>query len=105
MSVQSTVLPPDTTAPLEVETGDRDVARARARSRRLVLVQLLRLALAVFVVGGWELSTRVEWVDPFFFGQPSGIAAQVVKWVQNGTAQGPLWEQILVTLEETVLGL
>jgi NitT/TauT family transport system permease protein len=104
MSVQSTVLPPDTTATLEVETGDRDVARARARSRRLVLVQLLRLALAVFVVGGWELSTRVEWVDPFFFGQPSGIAAQVVKWVQNGTAQGPLWEQILVTLEETVLG-
>jgi NitT/TauT family transport system permease protein len=35
---------------------------------------------------------------------PLGIANQILKWVQNGTAQGPLWEQILVTLEETVLG-
>src|SRR6202011_448893 len=56
------------------------------------------------IVGGWEVSTRLEWVDVFFFGQPSGIAAQLVKWGQNGTAQGPLWEQILVTLEETILG-
>jgi NitT/TauT family transport system permease protein len=43
-------------------------------------------------------------VDPFFFGQPSGIGAQLVTWVQKGTAQGPLWEQIVVTLEETVIG-
>jgi NitT/TauT family transport system permease protein len=102
MSAQSTVSPPDALAP--EETGDHDVARARARSRRFVLVQLLRLALAAIVVGGWEFTTRVELVDPFFFGQPSGIAVQLVKWIQNGTAQGPVWEQILVTLEETVLG-
>lgn len=88
----------------EVQLDDRDVARARARSRRQLLVQVLRLALAVFIVGGWQISTQLELVDPFFFGQPSGIAAQLVKWVQQGTAQGPLWEQILVTLEETVLG-
>src|SRR5207237_488452 len=44
------------------------------------------------------------WVDSFVFGMPSVIGAQLVKWFQNGTAQGPLWEQILVTLEETVLG-
>ncbi|MCA1645261.1 MAG: ABC transporter permease [Chloroflexi bacterium] len=80
------------------------MARARAGSRRRWVVQLLRLLLAIFIVGGWELSTRLDWVDVFFFGQPSGIAAQLVKWAQNGTAQGPLWEQILVTLEETVLG-
>ena len=88
----------------EVQSEDRDVTRARARSRRRWLVQALRLALAVFIVGGWQISTQLEVVDPFFFGQPSGIAGQLVKWVQNGTAQGPLWEQILVTLEETVLG-
>jgi NitT/TauT family transport system permease protein len=84
--------------------GDRDLARARARSRRNLLVQSLRVLLAVFIVGSWELTTRAEWVDKFFFGQPSGIAAQLVKWVMNGTAQGPLWEQIVVTIEETVLG-
>ena len=86
------------------QSEDRDVARARARSRRRIFVQVLRLAVAVFIVGGWQISAQLEWVDPFFYGQPSGIAAQLVKWVQNGTAQGPLWEQIAVTLEETILG-
>jgi NitT/TauT family transport system permease protein len=95
------------------DSFDYDQARRRARDRRRVLVQILRVALAVFIVGTWELTTRVGcygpdsgtcFVDPFFFGQPSGIWSQLVKWVQVGTAQGPLWEQIAVTLEETVLG-
>src|SRR5919109_2696403 len=105
MSVQNTELlsaPMTTTA--AAETPDRDLQRARERSRRNVLVQVLRVAVAVVIVGGWELCARTNWLDPFFFGQPSGIATQLLKWVQNGTAQGPLWEQILVTLEETVFG-
>jgi NitT/TauT family transport system permease protein len=104
MSAQSTVLLRSSAAAPELAAADFDLVRARAGSRRLMLVQVLRLALAVFIVSGWELATRIDLVDPFFFGQPSGVAAQIVKWVQNGTAQGPLWEQILVTLEETVLG-
>jgi NitT/TauT family transport system permease protein len=84
--------------------GDRDLARARARSRRKFIVGTLRVALGIVIIATWELTTRLDVVDPFFFGQPSGIGAQLVKWFQNGTAQGPLWEQILVTLEETVLG-
>jgi len=92
---------------------DHDAARKRARDRRRILVQVLRIALAVFIVGTWELTTRLGCtgpdsgtcvVDPFFFGRPSGIWAQLVIWVEKGTAQGPLWEQIAVTLEETVLG-
>lgn len=108
MSAPSTDLRPRSTAEAagasDVDVTDRDVERARARSRRQILVQLLRVALAVVIIGGWEIGARAEIVDPFFYGQPSGIAAQLVKWFQNGTAQGPLWEQILVTLEETVLG-
>lgn len=93
--------------------ADRDVERAQQRARRRVLVLGLRVALAVFIVGSWEILTRLNChgpdsgtcvVDPFFFGQPSGIGAQLVTWVQKGTAQGPLWEQIVVTLEETVIG-
>jgi NitT/TauT family transport system permease protein len=68
------------------------------------MVVALRVGLAAFIVASWEFTTSREWVDPFFFGQPSGIAAQLVTWVKDGTAQGPLWEQIAVTLEETVLG-
>src|SRR5579864_395309 len=107
MSVESNALHLDvvlTQEAREVQSEDRDLARERARARRRLLVQLLRLAVAVFIVGGWQLGTQLGWVDPFFYGQPSGIFGQLVKWIQNGTAQGPLWEQILVTLEETILG-
>ncbi len=104
MSAPSIALLPNAQSLPRLDEEDRDVARARARSRRRVLVQVLRLALALFIIGSWELTTRLDWVDAFFFGQPSGIGAQLVKWAQNGTAQGPLWEQIFVTLQETVLG-
>src|SRR5216683_2433012 len=75
-----------------------------ARRRRRIVVNTLRVLLLVVIIGGWELTTRVGIVDPFFWGQPSGIWAQIVTWVTQGTAQGPLWEQIAVTLEEAVLG-
>jgi NitT/TauT family transport system permease protein len=75
-----------------------------ARRRRRIVVNSLRVLLLVFIVGGWQFLTSVGIVDPFFWGRPSGIWAQIVTWVTQGTAQGPLWEQIAVTLEETVLG-
>jgi NitT/TauT family transport system permease protein len=73
-------------------------------ARRRIVVNTLRILLLVVIIGGWELTTRVGIVDPFFWGRPSGIWAQLVTWVTQGTAQGPLWEQIAATLEETVLG-
>jgi NitT/TauT family transport system permease protein len=72
--------------------------------RRQVLIQVSRVGLAVFALGSWELTTRLEIIDPFFFGQPTGIARQIWKWINFGTAQGPLLTQIQVTMEETVLG-
>lgn len=77
--------------------------RREAAQRRLV-VNALRILVLVVVLGGWELAARTGIVDPFFWGQPSGIWAQIWTWVTEGTAQGPLWTQILVTLEETVIG-
>ncbi|GCE09766.1 ABC transporter permease [Dictyobacter aurantiacus] len=72
--------------------------------RKRVLINILRVLVLVVIIGGWELGARAKVIDPFFWGQPSGIWAQIVTWAVNGTAQGPLWEQIAVTLEETVLG-
>lgn len=72
--------------------------------RRRMLIFVLRIVILVVVIGGWELCSRVGIIDPFFWGQPSGIFQQIVTWIVNGTAQGPLWQQVLVTLEETVLG-
>lgn len=86
--------------------AERDIGADRRRSarRRRVLIQVLRVALAVALIGSWELTTRLGWVDPFFFGRPSGIAQKIWTWITVGTSQGPLWQQVVVTLEETVLG-
>jgi len=78
--------------------------RSRAVRRRRLTVQLLRLAFAVVWLGSWELTTRLGIVDKFFFGMPSGVVQKLWTWFTEGTALGPLWEQVAVTMEETVLG-
>jgi NitT/TauT family transport system permease protein len=75
-----------------------------AARRRRIAVNVLRSLFLVVLIGGWELAARLGWIDSFFFGQPSRIAAQIWTWVTKGTAQGPLWQQITATMEETVLG-
>ena len=84
---------------------------AAASRRRRIQINVLRVLLFVVIVGGWELGARwvppgsnIPFIDPFFWGQPSGIWNQLVTWVTQGTAQGSLWEQIAVTLEEALLG-
>src|SRR5213595_2817037 len=76
----------------------------RRRSRRRIGVLALRFAIFVVLIGGWELCARAGIIDPFFFGQPTQIVKQLSDWVQNGTQAGPLLDQILVTLEEALLG-
>src|SRR5579859_3806892 len=83
-------------------------AYKQARRRRSINVNILRVLILVVFVGGWQLFTSVPAkhpiIDPFFWGQPSGVWNQLVTWVTQGTAQGSLWEQVGVTLEEALLG-
>lgn len=79
------------------------VAQAAIKRRRTMIVAL-RLLVLIVVLGGWELSARMKWIDPFFYSMPSMIWNQIVEWLRDGTSQGPLWQQVLVTLEETVIG-
>ena len=72
--------------------------------RRRLGVYAARLAVFVVVFGGWLLFTAWKIVDPFFFGQPSGIVATLWRWAQHGTAYGSLWSQIWITMEEALLG-
>jgi NitT/TauT family transport system permease protein len=94
-----------TGARLSVET-DADVKRAgrRARRRRRVLLWLARLGFAVVVLGGWQLCTAEQWVDKFFFGQPSMIWDALVTLFEKGTEFGSIWDDIAVTLKEAVYG-
>jgi len=77
--------------------------RSRRIRRRLVLY-LCRLCLLVLALGAWEAGVRTKHIDAFFWGQPSGVYSQLKTWVTDGTAQGSLAEQILVTLQEAVYG-
>jgi len=78
--------------------------RRRDAQRRQLNVAGLRLLVAVVFLGGWEIGARLGWIDPFFWSQPSAIYAKFVYWITQGTELGPLWEQALVTMEETVGG-
>ncbi|MCU4119646.1 ABC transporter permease [Variovorax sp. N23] len=100
---------PPTTAALPASLSDEalaresEIAQTAIRRRRSMIIGL-RLAVLVVVLGGWELAARFKVIDPFFYSMPSMIWAQIVEWVRDGTSQGPLWTQVLVTLEETVIG-
>jgi NitT/TauT family transport system permease protein len=80
--------------------------------RRLALRRRLgtlaaQVLLAVLIVGSWQLLTTWKVVDPFFFGQPSGIAKQLGDYFSQGsqaTEFGSYWSQIATTLREAVLG-
>jgi NitT/TauT family transport system permease protein len=95
--------PSNVNTPSALVVGERISFRTRGRGRRLI-VNALRVLIFVVIIGGWELLARAKIIDSFFWGQPSGIWAQIMTWVREGTAEGPLWEQIAVTLEEAVIG-
>jgi NitT/TauT family transport system permease protein len=102
-----TVKMKDTALPRQIDAAslaqDEQIAQRRIRIRKWTIISL-RIAVLVFVLGGWEMSARLKWIDSFFFSMPSLIYLQLVEWFTHGTSQGPLWMQVLVTLEETVLG-
>jgi NitT/TauT family transport system permease protein len=82
-------------------------AGKRALRRRRLLVLAARLGVAAFVIGGWQVVTSVGWLDPFFFGQPSGIAQRLGDYFSQGaqaTEFGSYWSQIATTLREALFG-
>src|SRR5438067_2576023 len=85
-------------------TSDLATRRRQQATRRRLVVYGLRLLLGVAILAGWEVGARAGVIDKFFWSQPSDIAATLWRWITEGTDLGPLWEQVLVTMEETVGG-
>ncbi|MGW5242191.1 ABC transporter permease [Monashia sp. NPDC004114] len=90
------------TAPASAEPPARD-PRAARRARRVRLAGV-RLGIVVVLVVAWQLCVNAKVVDSFFWGAPGGVWDTLVGWVTVGTPQGSLGAQIMVTLEEAVLG-
>ena len=84
--------------------ADLQAKGRRAHRKHTALVWVGRIALAVFVLGGWQLFTELGWVDRFFFGQPSGVWDSLVHLFTVGTAFGSIWANLWVTVQEALLG-
>jgi NitT/TauT family transport system permease protein len=88
------------------EASIATAARRRVRRRRLQ-INAVRIAAVVVILGGWQLFTNLKIVDPFFFGQPTGIVSRLHDWYTAGadaTEFGSIWVQIWVTMKEALLG-
>lgn len=99
--------PAEVVAQHAVSTRPTRGRRSAARKRRLVVVGL-QIAVAVFLVGGWQLTTQFKIVDPFFVGMPSQIIVRIGEWLTQTTAQfgqTSLYRDLGVTLLESILGL
>src|ERR1700682_1865466 len=109
MNVRSAAARPSSRVSAQIEQAGRTVVdlaarRRRDAQRRRLNVAALRLLVAVVFLGSWELTTRLNWIDVFFWSRPSAIFAKLVSWITQVTELGPLWQQLLVTMEETVGG-
>lgn len=76
----------------------------RSRTRRPVLINTGRLLILVAFLCSWELLSDTNTIDPFYFGSPAGVWARLSQWFESGTSQGPITEQVWVTVQETLLG-
>jgi NitT/TauT family transport system permease protein len=90
-------------APPAAQTAPPVASRPRRRRGIRWGVFGVRLAIVVAWLGSWELAAS-HWIDPFYYSKPSDIVRQLVTWFTDGTAQGSIWQQIAVTVEEALLG-
>jgi NitT/TauT family transport system permease protein len=67
-------------------------------------VLVAQVAVFIIVFGGWQLFTSLKIVDPFFFGQPTGVVSKLADWAKHGTGFGSIWLQVWTTMEEAILG-
>lgn len=61
----------------------------------------MRLVAVLLLLGGWELASRLRWLDPFLFPAPSAAGRVLYELGRSGQ----VWEHLQVTVWEAVAGL
>jgi NitT/TauT family transport system permease protein len=77
------------------------------RSRRRILVRVLQLMMLTVLIGSWEVASRMRWLDPFFFSQPSIFGARALEWLTDARlllGGRSIYHHLLVTMEEMAGG-
>ncbi len=90
--------------PASTEPAGTGEILTRKRRRRRLAVYTGRAVALTIIIGGWQLFTSLKIVDPFFFGQPSGVVLRLRDWIEHGTTFGSIWLQVWVTMKEALLG-
>ena len=72
----------------------------RGVRRKSVFIGVARFAILFLLLGLWELSARMKWIDPFITSSPSRIA----KTIKNLYQDGSLVLHVKTTLSETLTG-
>lgn len=87
-------------------TSDKEIEAAALRRIRLrkITVRAWQIGILVATLGLWEIASRMNWIDPFFYASPSEIYSRLADWATNGTSEGSLWYNLGVTLEEALIG-
>ncbi|MED3561003.1 ABC transporter permease [Bacillus xiapuensis] len=89
--------------PVNAEVVSRK-AEMRRKALKLRARNLsLQLALFILLMGTWQYLSSRNIIDPFFFSSPFDIAQHIWGWAVNGTTAGPLYQQFIITFEETIL--
>jgi NitT/TauT family transport system permease protein len=83
-----------------VADGDRTSLAPPVEHRRTTIA-LWQAAVGVLALAIWESLVAAGVVDPFFVSRPTHIARRVAAWATDGT----LWGHLVITLEESLLGL
>ncbi len=86
------------------ERAGEDERAGGSHVRRRLAVTGAQVALLVVVIGAWQVLASTGRIDVFFYGKPSDVWRQLSDWVREGTVEGPLWEQVWVTTQETLIG-
>jgi NitT/TauT family transport system permease protein len=87
-------------APPHTRPADLEQRRSAAR-RRNMIVRGAQVAIAVVVLGLWEILVRTDALDEFFFPPPSDIGERIGEWVTDGD----IFSDLLITFTEALLGL
>lgn len=66
---------------------------------RKLVVRISQIGLLIVFLGFWELSARLEWVDPFISSSPS----RVIKTIANLYKTDMLFNNLWATLWETII--
>jgi len=68
--------------------------------RRRTAIRITRWVILICLILLWEIAAVEKWIDPFITSSPS----RVIKTLQNLAQEGSLYNHIMVTLIETIVG-